>query len=517
MSACTIKNNTIESLKTVQVEQSTSENYDSQTFDFNLGQRSIDLSGGRRLPYLLRGTMSVPKDYSDNKLKPVFILHGCHDNDNVKRYDTGFKYLTEYLAKNGYLAISLDVNATYDWKLGDNNEYYAMPLVFEEHLNTLKDANSGKKVYDIDLKDKIDFENMAIIGHSTAGEIIFNIVEQQSKKGNSINTLLAVAPTINTDTNFNVKTENVSILVGGLDGDVIGLEGIGIYNDLTKYTKQKLLAGTILKNGNHNYFNSEVERNDAENVNVDIKNQLTRNEQENFLQRFTVDFLNTSFEKKYKDTIYDIKSPTINKINGYDAITYLQTSKATSLVDITNLDSFKLRGSNVDVELLKESVSAPSDTSIGAYLPNGNHEYVDLLSLNWKDKNSKLSFKPLVNDFSKFNNIEINALVDGSNKLNKNGTSQGMSIELVDNKNNKDIVEISADSNLLPYPKGKIEKLDLGDDEVLNFWDTITPLSNIRIPLDLFNDINLENITEINLIFDKIETGSLMFESFIID
>lgn len=517
LSACTTKkDNPVESLKTLQIEQSTSGSYDFKTLDFNLGEKSINLSTGKELSYLLRGIMSIPQNSSDEKLKPVFILHGCHDNDNIKRFDTGFKYLTEYLAKNGYLAISLDVNATYDWKFGDNNEYNTMPIVFEEHLNSLKDANSGKKIYDVDLKNKVDFDNMAIIGHSTAGEIIFKIVEDQNKKGVNINTLLALAPTVNTNTNFDVEIGDVSILVGGLDGDVADLTGIGIYDTLSDYKKQNLLAGTVLKNANHNYFNSEVEKNDAESLGVDLKKQLTRKEQEEFLQSFTVDFLNASFEKKFENTIYDIKSPTVNKINGYDVITYLQTSKSESLVDITKLDNFKTSGSNTSTELLKESLIAPIDTAAGAYLPTSNDSYINLLNLKWNNKDAALSFKPLVNDFSKFNNIEINAFVDGSDSLNKKGESQSISVELVDNKGNNQVVEISKDSNLLQYPNGKIEELDLGN-KVLKMWDTITPLSNIRIPLSLFNNINLGDIKEFNLIFDKSDSGALMFESFIID
>ncbi len=343
----------------------------------------------------------------------------------------------------------------------------------------------------------------------------------------------------------------------------IDLKSVGIYNSLTDYNKQNIVAATILKNANHNYFNSEVEKNDAQMLGIDLKNQISRENQEEFLQNFTVDFLNasfkkkygntiydiksptvnkingydaitylqtsksknlvditkldnSSFKKKYGNTIYDIKSPTVNKINGYDAITYLQTSKSKNLVDITKLDNFKATNSVSNIELLKESLSAPLDTAVGAYLPTGKDPYINLLKFKWEDKDTKLSFKPLVSDFSKFDNIEINALVDGSDELNKKNSSQSISVELVDNKGNKQIVKISSDSNLLPYPNGEIENLDLGD-KVLSIWNTITPLSNIRIPLSLFEDINLSNITEVNLLFNDTDSGALMFESFIID
>lgn len=56
LSACTTKiDNPVESLKTLQIEHSTSENYEFKTLDFNLGEKSINLSSGKKLPYLLRG------------------------------------------------------------------------------------------------------------------------------------------------------------------------------------------------------------------------------------------------------------------------------------------------------------------------------------------------------------------------------------------------------------------------------------------------------------------------------
>lgn len=78
------------------------------------------------------------------------------------------------------------------------------------------------------------------------------------------------------------------------------------------------------------------------------------------------------------------------------------------------------------------------------------------------------------------------------------------------------IFKIFHDSNLLTYPNGKVENLVL-DDTTLEMWNIITPLSNIKIPLSLFDNINLENIIEFNILFDNTKTGGLMFKSFTIN
>ena len=77
---------------------------------------------------------------------------------------------------------------------------------------------------------------------------------------------------------------------------------------------------TLLKNANNSYFNSKLEENDANQLNIDLKNQISREEQEEFLKRFVVDYLKSSFKNKYDNTIYDTKIPTVTKINNLDEI-----------------------------------------------------------------------------------------------------------------------------------------------------------------------------------------------------
>ena len=94
VSACSIKENSIETLEPTEIRQKSSENYEVETIDFNIGERNID-----DIDYTLKGVISIPKQSKQKKLKVAIIVPGYYKD--TKRQDKGFKYLTEYIAKNG--------------------------------------------------------------------------------------------------------------------------------------------------------------------------------------------------------------------------------------------------------------------------------------------------------------------------------------------------------------------------------------------------------------------------------
>ena len=504
-----------ESRKPLEVKNITLKNdnkYEFKDIDINFGTRYIKDPEGYNEPYILRGTMSIPIDINQNKYKIVLIVHGCHDNNNQKRFDTGFKYLTEYLAQNGYLAISIDINAAFDWAYGDNEEYRKIPIIVNEHINTLKKANKGEVNYGIDLKNKIDFQNMSIIGHSTGGEVIFKIVEEQNKKGIRFKNLLAIAPTINIDTNFNIDIENVSILVPGLDGDVVNLNGLSIYNTIRKTNSNvNLLSATLLEDANHNFFNSEVSYNDALRRNIDTINQISRSEQEKFLQKYTVEFLDICFGKTKENTIYDNKISTVKSIDNLNVINYLATENRADLINFRNIKKIRCRGSKAS--LVQDCATLDRDTALGINLPGANNYTTDLLNITWEDNGGEISFIPDIRDLRSYNEISMNVLIDGLDELNNKGENQSFTINLTDTSNKKQSITITKNSNILSYPNGKKEILKLDGAEPIVYWSEITPMINIRIPLNLYDELDFTNIRKVSITFDETNSGSLMIES----
>lgn len=347
LSACGTKENPIEILKPTEINQENSGSYEVETIDFSIGERNID-----DINYSLKGVISIPKQSKQKKLKVAIILPGYYKD--IKRQDKGFTYLTKYIAKNGYLGIAIDTYPAYYLKHTVDIEYENIPKIVDEHIKMLKEANEGSNVYNIDLENKIDLKNIALISNSISKEAIFKLTKEQSEKGVNILTLLLVNPTNNKYNDLNIdNVKNISILVSELDGEVVGLDGFSIYEMLKEYKNQSILSLTLLKNANHNYFNSEIKSNDAQNLDIDLKGQITRSEQEKFLRKFTISYLKACFRNKYDNTIYDTKVPTVTKIDNLDVINYLQTYKSKNLKDIRKVDKFK--GKNIKFSIVKKS------------------------------------------------------------------------------------------------------------------------------------------------------------------
>ena len=90
--------------------------------EFNLGGASYTTPNGREMPYDIRGIIAVPE--GDGPFPLVLIAHGAHEEeDETKRFDTGFDYLVRALAQNGYVAVSLDMSKPYIQRYGGNDDY----------------------------------------------------------------------------------------------------------------------------------------------------------------------------------------------------------------------------------------------------------------------------------------------------------------------------------------------------------------------------------------------------------
>ena len=65
--------------------------------------------------------------------------------------------------------------------------------------------------------------------------------------------------------------------------------------------------------------------------------------------------------------------------------------------------------------------------------------------------------------------------------------------------------------------KNPIVTIEMENGKEIKFWNQVTPISNIRIPMVLYNDIDLKNIKKCNIIFDRTNSGDLLFESIMVD
>lgn len=510
---CSKKSSTSSTIKNTVIEKSSLNEYKIKTIEFDLGNKIYKSSNNKEMPYRLGGIMSIPQ--GDGKFPIVLIAHGSYQNEKEGyRFDTGFKYLTEELAKNGYIAISMDVQNAYLWKFGDNDDAKKITYITDEHIESLKKANAGEiEGYGINLKNKLDFENLALIGHSRGGGTIFEIAQEQSNKNQSISALLSIAPT-EPNIEYSDIDINTSILVPEYDGDVVDLSGFYIYDKLTSKKREHFVQLTMLEKANHNYFNNNISFNDSELLGRDVSDQLSKKQQQEFLANYTVDFLNSAIKNENKNSVYDTKITSPIKMYGCEVKTLFSDKNTVDIASVENVDKFTSEG--VTMESTQDSWFFKNDKAQGIKTLTSGYEDLsirNLINIKWDKINGKISFIPSIKDFSNFNSLSMNVLQDPSSNLNKDAKNQAFTIEIKDKNGNVSRVELDKSVSSLDYISGKLLQLEI-EGKNYNDWSVETPLTELRVPLNTFTNIDLSNINEVSLLFDKTDSGSIMISKF---
>lgn len=482
------------------LDERTSENIEYETKEFDLGDKIYKSSSGKELPYKVRGTVTLPK--SEEKKPLAIIIHGSHDNENSNmRFDTGFKYLTEYLGENDYVGIAMDVQQAYVWKYGDNDDNEKIRVMYKEFINSLKKHK--------ELSEKMDFENIVLIGHSRGADTIMDIANEN----NGIKGVLSVAPAVlEKDRKWpDIKT---TIIVPEYDGDVASLDGVPMFNEITNENERKNYGNLIiLEKANHNWFNRNLEKNDLELLgdNKKIETQLNREEQEKFFKNISVDFMDNLF-KEETEGIFDSSSAEPTKMYGLDVKTKRWTSSGKDILNHENFD--KVKGENLELKVLNESAFYKNDETKGFNIPmffNENADDKKLLNLRWENESSIIKI-PIDERLGGRESLTINLALDSSDELVFKDTNIKMSVILKDNHGNETEVVLEDKVKALSFVEGKLDYTEIFD-YTHYFWDSFTHLSMVRVPISLFKNINLDNLSELILKFDKSPSGAIMIEN----
>jgi drug/metabolite transporter (DMT)-like permease/dienelactone hydrolase len=199
----------------------------------------------------------------------VLIVHGNHSMDEYS--DPGYAYLGELLASRGFILVSVDENfMNGSWIGGINKENGVRGWILLKHLELWRGWNetAGNPFH-----RKVDFSNIALIGHSRGGEAIahaaaFNRLSNFPDDANvrfnfnfPIKTLIAIAPIDGQyePANQPVPVENLNYLVlqGSHDSDVSIFAGFRPYRRV-KFTDGQywMKAAIYTYRANHGQFNT---------------------------------------------------------------------------------------------------------------------------------------------------------------------------------------------------------------------------------------------------------------------
>ena len=512
-------------LSSFEISDSLKNTYEYDYGEYNLGEKSLITGSGREMPYKVRGVIAAPK--GEGLFPLVLIAHGAHEEeDESKRFDTGFEYLVKALAQNGYVAVSMDMLMPYIQRYGGNDDYIEKMLVIaDDHVQGLRSANSGEDLFPIALADKIDFERVAILGHSRSGSAVFQIAKEQKDKGLGIGALLSLAPSADFWVDF--IDIPVAFLVPQYDGDVIQLDGMFMY-DFIEGKIDGNQSATLLMGANHNFFNSNLERDDS--IADEIEQPfppMTREEQEKFLANFAVDFFNASFE--IGGDFYGEGYPQPNKMYGRDINRLLRIGQPLNLINPAATDEFS--GEGVSIRHVVDSIFYNQDevlintvtTSIlktivdGTFDPAADLEYVpanrDLIGLEWSEKNARAVITPLVSDFSSRGFLSIQMVMDSASGLNNSGEAAGFAVILRDKAGNEAQAVLATGQNVLSCYPGELNRTVLTEDFVIEYWEPTTPMGMITIPLYFFEGVDISEILSVELLFDGSESGAIFIAS----
>ncbi|TLP79213.1 tripartite tricarboxylate transporter TctB family protein [Maribacter sp. ACAM166] len=197
----------------------------------------------------------------------TIIVHGNHSM--IDYSDDGYGYLGNLLASRGIIAVSIDENFLNGHWSGDfmGKEMPARAWLLLKHLEQWQNWNSETGH---DLAQKVDMENIMLVGHSRGGEAVsiaaaYNKLpyfpDQAKEKFNfnfNIKGVVALAPT---DYRYHrkIKLKNVNFLSlqGSYDSDEVSFWGMRPYRRL-QFTDSipGFKAGVYIHHANHGQFNS---------------------------------------------------------------------------------------------------------------------------------------------------------------------------------------------------------------------------------------------------------------------
>ena len=206
----------------------------------------------------------------------ALIVHGNHDMAEFS--DPGYQYLGELLASRGFILASIDENFLNSGLFHDPPKQQAVRgWMLLEHLKQWRAWNStpGNPFY-----QKVDFQNLALLGHSRGGEAVataalFNQLDYYPDDATirfnyhfPIKSLVAIAPV---DGQYKpagewrvIQNVNYFTIQGANDGDVSSFDGSRQF-DHVRYTEPGPWFKTELYiyRANHGQFNTVWGRSDA--------------------------------------------------------------------------------------------------------------------------------------------------------------------------------------------------------------------------------------------------------------
>lgn len=450
----------------------------------------------------------------------VFIIHGNH-NILTESY-LGYEYLGKYLASYGYVVVSVDENVLN----GLSHENDARAILLLENIKELQRYNMKK---DNPLYQKMDYQNIALAGHSRGGEAVataclFNRLGAYPENGMhafdyhfAIRSVLAIAPTVDqympADHEVELRDVNYLLLQGANDQDVTENMGNTQYNHVEfsgdgNYIKSSLyIAGA-----NHGQFNSLWGRFDLPQPAssfLNVANFLSQQDQQDILKIYAKTFFDHTMksDSKYLDLLNNYAKYS-NYLPKTLYIQQYQQSQEEMICDFEE-DSDLQTATNGDVRLdadhmrtWTEEMSRYSDDNL-----QERHNYI--LHLGWKntsDASYHMMFLQPANLTAKAIAFDICNLDEN---IGENLSEEKLDpvLQVTDEKGHMAYLDTAAVATIypsLPVKLGKIQYLTGGKVFKHEFQTVCAPVSSFVMKN---GEVDWSQIRDITIAFPNNKTG----------
>jgi dienelactone hydrolase len=523
--------------------------------EYNLGETTITQarfpkdSRFRNMPVRLNGLIAVP-NRGEGPFPVIVILHGTHPGcpeiDHVDRWPCdpaveqpnyrGFAYLAEHLAANGYVALSININAENTFGFGEPTPGERLTQIVDKHLRALATASDGgENKFGVDLKGKADVRRLALTGHSRGGEMAYILAGGPEMAASAaapggygpIAGVLMIAPSPGFADPAAGSPVPLGIILPMCDADVINQEGQHFYEGARLAPDQQAwVTSAFLERANHNYFNSTLGDDPFGRLGrPDCASLLEPKTQQAFLDNYAVDFFatlfgNASVARDAKARLgMDPAMPAPSELYGLAARVAVLPAADERTALFTPATAGELTTNRLGGAVLAEGATI-FFCEAGYYTPAmrpsteacrranvvipGNPA---LAVVSWEKPGAALRFEipPGKGDLSQADAITVRAAVDPLSKLNAAGKEQAFSIRLTDGAGHSTTVPTRPGEPALRFPQGEV----VVDATFGNMFTGRLPLTTVRAPVSALQGVDRSDIREIALLFDQAPSGSL--------
>jgi hypothetical protein len=393
-----------------------------------------------------------------------------------------------------------------------------LPLLFDHYLAKIAAANDGEDVgLGVDLKGRLDWKQLVVLGHSAGGEAVNWIVNSRADRTtpDQINAgqgpiaaaiLLAPSATGQLEKSTSLP---LAVILPGCDRDVSDLSGQLFYEQARLQPQRDALATSVYLPGmNHNRFNTELSDETLGNASSICANAILPAEDH---RQFLVDYVSHFFDAALGRSA-EAAAAGLDPTQPTPATLFDQTA-LTSLALPTNqrlklpLKTAKATGAAAAV-WCEAGYGAVGDRPEACRRPQFNQPGDPAeLALAWDGTNGayQVELSQANRNLSDYATLHLRAVVDPIDPRNQPDQPQSFSVRLTDGAGKTAAVALK-DEPALAYPRGK-----KGHNDNLKFdtWDNHVILSSIRVPLSKFSGVDLNDIRSVALVFDQTDRGSI--------